>query len=76
MTQDEKIQKLIERSLKSDCEHEIRFALVMSRVLAMREALTLEQAVENEPLAAALLGSGVNAIDASIEILSMFWGRK
>lgn len=76
MTRDEKIQKLIERSLKSDCEHEVRFALVMSRVLAMREALTLEQAVEDEPLSAALLGSGVNAIDASIEILSMFWGRK
>lgn len=76
MTRDEQIQKLIQRSLNSDNEKEVRFALVMGRVLAMREALTLEQAVEDEPLAAALLGSGVNAIDATIEILSMFWGRK
>lgn len=76
MTRDEQIKKLIQRSLNSDNEKEVRFALVMGRVLAMREALTLEQAVEDEPLAAALLGSGVNAIDATIEILSMFWGRK
>lgn len=76
MTDPERIQKLVQLSLNSDCEHEKRFALVMGRVLAMREAIQLEHDVEHEQLSAALFGAGLNAIDACIEVLSMYWGRQ
>lgn len=75
MSKDERLQALIALSLKSDCEHEKRFALIMGRILAMRESIALESALEENPLSAALYDSGVNAMDASISILRMFWGR-
>ncbi len=71
-----RVQQLINQSLSSDIEQEQRFALVMQTVLRMREAVQLEHDIEHEPLAAGLLASGVSAIDACIDILSMYWGPK
>ena len=72
---DERLLALIELSLRSDCQNEKRFALIMGRVLAMREAVSLESAINEDALSKALYDSGVNAMDATISILSMFWGR-
>lgn len=75
MTDLQRLEKLIQQSLNSDCRHEQRFALVMGRIVAMREAIKLEHDIEHEPMAAALLDSGVGAMDACLEILSMYWGK-
>ncbi len=69
-----RVQQLINKSLASDIEQEQRFALVMQTVLRMREAVQLEHDIEHDQLTASLLVSGVSAIDACIDILSMFWG--
>ena len=70
------IDQLIKESLKSDCGNEQRFALIMSRLLAMREALNLESAIQDDPLRKAMIDTGVTTLDSAINILALFWEQE
>lgn len=67
------IDHLIQESLHADSELERRFAHSMQALLKMREAIHLESCIEEDPIAVALLESGVTALDASIGILRHTW---
>ena len=72
----EYIQSLIKQSLRSDCDNERRFAIIMSRLLAMRETLNLESALEHDPLRTAMMATGVTTLDSAINILALFWEQE
>lgn len=67
------IEQLIKESLRSECQNEARFALIMSRILAMREALNLESAIQDDVLRTAMIDTGVTTLDSAINILALFW---
>lgn len=76
MNEHQQIEQLINESLRSSCTHEQRFALIMSRLLAMREALNLESAIQDDPLRKAMIDTGVTTMDSALRILKLFWDEE
>ena len=70
------IEALIKESLRSECSNEQRFAIIMGRLLAMREALNLESAIEDDVLRTAMIDTGVTTLDSAINILALFWEKQ
>lgn len=67
------IDHLIQRSMQSETDIERRFAHAMKGLMNMREGISLESAIQEDPIAVALLESGVTALDSAISILKQTW---
>ena len=76
MTNLKALQRMVNRSKESSDLNEQRVALCVDRMLAFREAISLEAALQEEPIPAALLHSGETAIEACLDIMSMFWASQ
>jgi alkylation response protein AidB-like acyl-CoA dehydrogenase len=70
------LRLLVDDSLQSDDPSEKRVAQCVDRLMAMREAVSLEASLQEAELPAALLLAGENALEAALDIMSMFWGRR
>lgn len=70
------LRLLVDDSLGSEDPSEKRVAQCVDRLMAMREAISLEGALQEHPMDAALYATGETALDAALDIMSMFWSQR